>query len=83
MPYFPEGSCQWRQYEDFLLVTEPEALISYILSCHGNQNQYILDRYNEFRTFVKKRTDKGFKITKDAGMFVICKMMGKQFADNV
>lgn len=83
MPYFPEGSCQWRQYEDFLLVTEPEALISYILSCHGNQNQYILDRYNEFRTFVKKRTDKGFKITKDAGMFVICKMMGKQFANNV
>lgn len=73
MPYFPGGCCEWRQYEDSLLVTEPEALISYILSCHGNQNQYILDRYNEFRTFVKKKTDKGFRITKDAGLFVICK----------
>lgn len=73
MPYFPQGKCEWIQYEDSLLVTEPEALISYILSCHGNQNQYILDRYNEFRTFVKKRTDKGFKITKEAGIFVIHK----------
>ncbi len=73
MPYFPGGCCEWRQYEDSLFVTEPEALISYILSCHGNQNQYILDRYNEFRTFVKKKTDKGFRITKDAGLFAICK----------
>ena len=73
MPFFQGGSCEWVQYEDELMVTEPEALISYILSCHGNQNQYILDRYNEFRTFVKKKTDKGFKITKDAGIFVIHK----------
>ena len=73
MPFFQGGSCEWVQYEDELMVTEPEALISYILSCHGNQNQYILDRYNAFRTFVKKKTDKGFKITKDAGIFVIHK----------
>lgn len=61
---------QWRQYEDCLLVTKPESLIAYILSCHGNQNRYIVDRYNEFRNFVRKKTEKGFRVTKDAGVFV-------------
>lgn len=61
---------QWLQYEDALEVTKPEPLIAYVLSCHGNQNRYIVDKYKEFRTFVKKKTDKGFHITKDAGIFV-------------
>lgn len=61
---------EWRQYEDYLIVNNAEALVSYILSCHGNQNMYIVDKYKEFRSFVKKRTDKGFRITKDAGVFV-------------
>lgn len=60
---------EWREYEDALKVTEPEALISYVLSCHGNQNQYILNRYNEFQTFVKKKVARGFSITKEAGIF--------------
>jgi DNA-binding transcriptional MerR regulator len=60
----------WVTYEDALVVPEPEPLISYILSCHGNQNQYILDRYREFRTYVKKKTAGGFRITKDAGIFI-------------
>lgn len=62
----------WNSYEDSLFVTESEPLISYVLSCHGNQGQYIMDRYREFRAFVEKKTIHGFKITKDAGMF-ICK----------
>lgn len=66
-PYFPKT--EWRLYEDSLLVSEPEPLISYVLSCHGNQNQYILDRYKDFRSFVKKKTARGFKITKEAGIF--------------
>lgn len=61
---------QWRTYEDSLLVPEPEPLIAYVLSCHGNQNQYIPDRYTEFRNFVKKRMGKGFHISKDAGLFL-------------
>lgn len=69
--YFP--SVEWIPYEDSLNVTEAEPLISYILSCHGNQNQYIVDRYNDFRTFVRKRTAKGFHITKDAGIFLLRK----------
>lgn len=63
---------QWKSYEDSLLVSSAEPLISYILSCHGNQNQYILNRYHEFRTYVYKKTQHNFSITKDAGIF-ICK----------
>lgn len=67
-PFF--SSVTWLSYEDSLLVPEPEPLISYILSCHGNQRQYILDSYSEFRSFVKKKTARGFSITKDAGIFL-------------
>lgn len=65
--YFSDIS--WISYDDHLNVTEPEPLISYVLSCHGNQNQYIIDHYKDFRSFVKKKTEKGFYITKDAGIF--------------
>lgn len=65
--YFSDIS--WISYDDHLNVTEPEPLISYVLSCHGNQNQYIIDHYKDFRSFVKKKTEKGFYITKDAGVF--------------
>ena len=67
-PFFPDA--KWLSYEDFLLVQDAEPLISYVLSCHGNQNQYILDHYKEFRAFTTKKTAKGFRITKDAGVFL-------------
>lgn len=67
-PYF--DSVEWRVYEDSLEVDAPEPLMEYILSCHGNQNQYILDRYKKFRTFVTKKIGKSFHITKDAGVFI-------------
>ena len=60
----------WKSYEDSLLVPDADPLISYILSCHGNQNQYILDRYKEFQSFVTRKTKEGFPITKDAGAFL-------------
>ncbi len=66
--YFPV--CQWKTYEDQLIVPEPEPLISYVLSCHGNQGQYITERYKEFRSYVKRKTDRGFRITKEAGVFL-------------
>lgn len=69
-PYFTE--IEWKTYEDSLLVPDSAPLISYILSCHGNQNQYLLDRYNEFRSYVKKQTANIFQITKEAGIF-LCK----------
>ena len=67
-PFFPKA--QWLSYEDCLLVQDAEPLISYVLSCHGNQNQYILNRYKEFRAYTARKTAKGFRITKDAGVFL-------------
>lgn len=66
-PYFEKVT--WKQYEDSLCVTEAEPLISYVLSCHGNQNQYIMDHYSSFRNFIKAKTGRGFHITKEAGLF--------------
>lgn len=70
-PYI--GNPRWHSYNDFLYVTEAAPLISYILSCHGNQNQYLPDRYTEFAAYVEKQVAKGFRITKDAGAFVAAK----------
>ncbi len=61
---------EWKQFEDNLTVTRPEPLIAYIMSCHGNQNRFIVDKYHDFYSFVKKKSDKGFYITKDAGIFI-------------
>lgn len=60
------------RYQDSIYLNHPEPLIEYILSCHGNQNQYLLERYKDFKGFVQKTTKKGFTITKDAGIF-LCK----------
>lgn len=60
----------WISYEDSLFITEAAPLISYILSCHGNQTRFILDRYKEFHTYVEKYVKKGLKVTKDAGIFI-------------
>ena len=70
-PYF--SGISWESYDDSLLVPDAEPLISYILSCHGNQNQFILDRYKDFRSFVSRKTRNGFSITKDAGVFICVK----------
>lgn len=69
-PYFL--SVQKQLYEDSININSAEPLIEYILSCHGNQNQYLIDRYTEFKCFVEKKVSNSFHITKDAGLF-ICK----------
>lgn len=68
MPYFNQIEC--KKYIDAIELDRPEPLIEYILSCHGNQNQMLLDHYNEFRGFVEKNMTDGFHITKDAGLFI-------------
>lgn len=57
-------------YEDTILINEADPLIEYILSCHGNQNQYLLDRYQDFRQYVKKQVKRQYRITKEAGYFL-------------
>lgn len=64
----------WTNYEDSLFVTEAAPLISYILSCHGNQNQYLASRYRDFASYIEKQVAGGFSITKDAGLFRAVKM---------
>ncbi len=61
-----------EDYEDELLVDQPEPLISYILSCHGNQHEYLASRYLEFKEFVRRRVEEEgkMKITKNAGIFL-------------
>lgn len=58
------------RYEDSISISQAEPLIEYILSCHGNQNQYLLERYHDFRLFVEKQVNKEYHITKDAGYFL-------------
>ena len=62
-------SIELNRYEDSLVVTDAQPLIEYILSCHGNQNRYLINRYREFRLFVEDRVCGGLHITKDAGAF--------------
>lgn len=70
-PYFSDVKTQY--YEDGLLVSNPELLLDYIISCHGNQNEYLLPKYQEFKEMLtKKLKRKPFHITKEAGLFV-CK----------
>ena len=59
-----------KRYPDSLLVTSPQPLIEYILSCHGNQNRLLSERYDEFREYVSQKTAGGFRVTKDAGIFI-------------
>lgn len=58
------------RYEDSIELKNGQLLLEYILSCHGNQNQFLLDKYKEFKAFVMERVRYGFSITKDAGIFI-------------
>lgn len=60
-------------YNDSLIVDKAEPLIEYIMSCHGNQNQYLLDRYSAFKSFVNDHLKRPMHITKEAGIFVCTK----------
>lgn len=66
------GRVEQVLYDDYLLVDEAEPLLDYILSCHGNQGEYLNQRKDEFRLFLERkiREKGGIRITKMAGMFV-------------
>ena len=61
-----------EKYKDELLVDQPQPLVAYILSCHGNQHEYLGKRYQEFKEFIRRRMERKGKIriTKDAGIFL-------------
>lgn len=60
------------RYEDALSVDDPQAIMEYIMSCHGNQNDILAPRINEFKSYLNARVKNSapMKITKDAGLFI-------------
>lgn len=64
------STIQTLKYDDSIVINQAEPLIEYILSCHGNQNQYLLERYHDFRIFVEKQVKNEYHITKEAGIFL-------------
>ena len=68
------------RHEDALEVTNRDDLSNYILSCHGNQGEYISKKYDEFRKFLDRKLakTKSFHITKDAGMFICQKVINDE-----
>lgn len=68
---------QRMDYQDSLEITESKPLIDYIMSCHGNQNEILGPRLNEFKEYIEKlflkKNGKIF-VTKQAGLF-ICKSL--------
>lgn len=65
--FFGDVTC--HKYEDAIELSEAMPIISYILSCHGNQNEFLLNHYQEFKQYVNQQVKDGFHITKDAGFF--------------
>lgn len=68
--YFEDVRC--IRYQDELRITQSQPILDYILSCHGNQQEYLGNRYEEFRTFLEEKMKKKgvLHITKDAGVFL-------------
>lgn len=66
------GRVETVLYDDELLVDEAEPLMDYILSCHGNQGEYLNQRKEEFRRFLERKIYEkgGIRITKSAGIFL-------------
>lgn len=66
---------QRMDYQDSLEITESKPLIDYIMSCHGNQNEILGPRLNEFKEYIEELLKNSGKIvvTKQAGLFVCAK----------
>lgn len=67
-PFFHQVDME--HYDDYLLVDNVHDIIQYILSCHGNQSEYILKDYPRFEKYVARKMKKPMYITKDAGLFI-------------
>lgn len=64
-------SVQRMDYQDSLEITESKPLIDYIMSCHGNQNEILGPKLNEFKEYIEELLMNNGKIivTKQAGLF--------------
>lgn len=66
------SNIQRMDYQDSLEITKSKPLIDYIMSCHGNQNEILGPRLNEFKEYIEKLFENNGKIvvTKQAGLFI-------------
>ena len=64
------SNIQRMDYQDSLEITESKPLIDYIMSCHGNQNEILGPRLNEFKEYIEELLENNGKIvvTKQAGL---------------
>lgn len=67
-PYFKK--IETLIHDDYLLVNYVNDIINYILSCHGNQSEFILKDYESFKRYMEKKVKNEIKITKAAGIFI-------------
>lgn len=72
------SNIQRMDYKDSLEITESKPLIDYIMSCHGNQNEILGPRLNEFKEYIEELLENNGKIivTKQAGLFICKKRRG-------
>lgn len=72
------SNIQRMDYQDSLEITESKPLIDYIMSCHGNQNEMLGPRLNEFKEYIEELLENNGKIivTKQAGLFICKKRRG-------
>ena len=64
------SNIQRMDYQDSLEITESKPLIDYIMSCHGNQNEILGPRLDEFKEYIEELLKNNGKIfvTKQAGL---------------
>ena len=69
------SNIQRMDYRDSLEITESKPLIDYIMSCHGNQNEILGPKLNEFKEYIEELLMNNGKIivTKQAGLFICSK----------
>lgn len=65
------SNVQRMDYQDSLEITDSKPLIDYIMSCHGNQNEILGPRLDEFKEYIEELLENNGKIvvTKEAGIF--------------
>lgn len=61
-----------RDYVDTLVIDQAKPIVDYIVSCHGNQNEILSGRIEEFYSFIKQRIDDqgSITVTKEACLFI-------------
>ena len=61
-----------KEYKDSLLINQAQPLIDYIMSCHGNQNELIGPRMEEFKTYIQEIIENNGSIfvSKQAGILL-------------